>query len=91
MTTTLPTRLILLTNELPRLTDMSGALAGRMLLLPLTQNWYGREDLTLLDRLCCELPGILLWAIRGWQRLRDQGRFTQPPAADALRPPNWTT
>ena len=27
-----------------------------------------------------ELPGILLWAIEGWRRLRERGRFTQPDA-----------
>ena len=28
-----------------------------------------------------ELPGILLWAIEGWRRLRERGRFAQPDSA----------
>ena len=36
------------------------------------------------DRLLTELPGILLWAIEGWQRLRNRGPFVQPTAADEM-------
>ena len=75
---------MLLTNELPKLTDSSGALPGRMILLRLTQSWYGNEDTALTDRLLAELPGILLWAIAGWQRLRDRGHFVQPDAGKEL-------
>src|SRR5262249_3087411 len=70
-------RFMILTNELPKLTDASGALAGRMILLRLTRSWYGDEDAHLTDRLLGELPGILLWAIDGWSRLRARGRFAQ--------------
>ena len=31
-----------------------------------------------------ERPGILAWAIDGWQRLRTRGYFVQPTAADEL-------
>lgn len=74
----LPTRFVFLTNELPRLTDASTALAGRFLILRLTNSFYGHEDPTLTDHLTAELPGILLWAIEGWKRLRGRGRFVQP-------------
>jgi putative DNA primase/helicase len=40
----LPTRFLILTNELPRLTDSSGALASRFVMLTLTRDFYGRED-----------------------------------------------
>ena len=83
-TGTLPTRLMIFTNELPRLGDSSGALAGRMILLRLNQSFYGREDHKLTARLLTERPGILLWAIEGWQRLRERGHFVQPTAADEL-------
>ena len=36
------------------------------------------------DKLLAELPGILLWAIDGWKRLRERGRFVQPTAADEM-------
>jgi putative DNA primase/helicase len=84
VTLKLPTRLVLLTNELPNLEDSSGALAGRMVILHLPRSWYGREDPALTGRLLPELPGILLWAIAGWQRLRERGRFLQPESGREL-------
>jgi putative DNA primase/helicase len=84
VTTKLSTRLMLLTNELPRLGDASGALVGRMILLRLTESWYGREDIGLTDRLYGELPSILLWSIAGWQRLQEHGHFCQPSASAEL-------
>lgn len=82
----LATRFMFLTNELPRLNDASTALAGRFLVLRLTNTFYGTEDVTLTDQLLAELPGILLWAIEGWKRLRQRGRFVQPQSGeDAIR------
>jgi putative DNA primase/helicase len=80
----LPTRLVLISNELPRLKDASGALPGRMILLRLTESFYGKEDPELLGKLLPELPGILLWAIEGWRRLRERGRFVQPQSGVEL-------
>jgi putative DNA primase/helicase len=84
VTAKLPTRVMLLSNELPRLGDSSGALAGRMILLRLRESFYGREDPTLTDKLLAELPGILNWSINGWVRLRHRGRFVQPASAADL-------
>jgi len=82
----LETRFVVFSNELPRLGDASGALAGRFILWTLTKSFYGIEDLGLGDRLSCELPGILNWAIEGWARLKERGRFVQPESAnDAQR------
>lgn len=39
----LPTRIVMLTNELPRITDVSGALASRFVLLTLTGRSTGRR------------------------------------------------
>jgi putative DNA primase/helicase len=80
VTAKLNARFMLVTNELPKLNDSSGALPGRMILLRMTKSWYGREDTELTDRQLGELPGILLWAIAGWQRLRNRGHFVQPDA-----------
>ncbi|MFO0847300.1 MAG: phage/plasmid primase, P4 family [Gemmataceae bacterium] len=77
-------RFVILSNELPRLGDTSGALAGRMILLRLTRTFFGAEDHNLSDRLLDELPGILLWAIDGWKRLQVRGRFLQPPTGVEL-------
>jgi putative DNA primase/helicase len=74
----LPTRLVLIGNGLPRFKDPSGALANRFILMRLTQSFLGKEDLGLAPRLLSELPGILLWAVEGWKRLRERGRLVQP-------------
>jgi putative DNA primase/helicase len=77
----LQTRFIIISNELPRLADASGALSSRFIVLLLENSFYGREDQTLAARLLKELPGILNWAITGWYRLISFGHFTQPKSA----------
>jgi putative DNA primase/helicase len=74
-------RFAILTNELPRITDTSGALIGRLIVLVLTQSFYGREDPALTARLFTELPGILNWSLHGYRRLRQRGYFLQPASA----------
>ncbi len=71
-------RFMILTNEIPRLTDASGAIASRFLVLQMRRTFLGKEDKELDSKLAGELSGILNWAIRGWQRLRERGRFIQP-------------
>ena len=80
----LTARFTLLSNEIPRLAETSGALAGRMVLLRLTRSFYGQEDQNLMEKLRPELPGILLWAIEGWRRLRARGYFLQPESGRPL-------
>ncbi len=80
----LPTRFVLMTNELPKLRDASGALLTRVILLRLTKSFVGCEDRTLGDRLDRELPGILNWAIAGRQRLEQRGYFVQPESGQEL-------
>lgn len=76
--TKLNTRFLLLSNELPRIADASRALASRFIIIPFTKSFYGREDHGLENRLVPEMPGILNWALDGWQRLHDRGHFVQP-------------
>src|SRR5262249_6911383 len=78
ITTRLPVRFVILTNELPRLNDASGALVGGLVVLQLTRSWYGQEDHGLAGKLLAELPGILLLAVAGWERPRERGYFVQP-------------
>ena len=80
----LPVRFMLLSNELPRLADASATLPSRMILLRLTESFYGREDHGLTDRLIGELPGVLNWALSGWQRLNRRGHFVQPERSKEL-------
>ena len=84
VTVKLPVRFLFLANELPRLADAAGALAGRFLILTLSRSFYGHEHLTLTNKLIAELPGILTWALQGWLRLHKRGRFATPQSsADA--------
>ena len=41
----------------------------------------GAEDIRLEEKLTAELPGILLWAIAGWQSLHRRGHFVQPESS----------
>jgi putative DNA primase/helicase len=74
-------RLVIMTNELPALSDVSNALAGRFLMVVLKQSFYGEEDQELESKLKAELPGILNWAIEGYRALKQRGRFLQPSSA----------
>lgn len=82
----LPTRFVILTNELPRLEDASGALASRFIVLTLSRSWYGSEDTSLFDRLARELPAILGWSLDGLDRLWERGHFSEPKSSiDAVQ------
>jgi|GEM_PF-6878810 len=81
----LDTRLMLLSNELPRLGDSSAALASRMVILGLSRSWLGKEDPRLTARLTAELPGILVhFALPGWRMLQEDGCFRQPGSGAEL-------
>lgn len=77
----LPVRFLMLTNEHPKFTDASGALASRFVILRLSRSFYGAEDHGLRDRLQREFPGVLKWAVEGWHRLHARGSFLQPLSA----------
>jgi putative DNA primase/helicase len=84
VTMKLNTRLMFLSNEIPQLNDASGALAGRFLVIRLTESFFGREDKRLGKKMLAELPGILNWAIAGWKRLNLRGHFVMPQSASEL-------
>jgi len=79
----LPTRFIVASNEAPRVIDRSNATWRRLMVMPLDVTIPLTEQRpleTLISELCDELPGILLWALRGLWRLRRRGRFALPEA-----------
>jgi putative DNA primase/helicase len=78
----LPTRFVILSNELPKFKDTSGAIANRLLILRMTESFLGREDRTLDVRLTDELPGILNWALEALDRLTRNGWFTVPDSSE---------
>lgn len=74
-------RLMLACNNRPRLSDRSSGIWRRMLLVPFLVQITQSERVANMDKhwwweVSGELPGILLWAIRGLHRLRQQSRFT---------------
>ena len=71
---TLRARFVVMTNEVPKFADRSGALVSRFIVLPMRQSFYGREDPGLTAALMAELPGILNWAVDGWRRVKARGR-----------------
>ncbi|WP_239150754.1 phage/plasmid primase, P4 family [Streptomyces sp. SID8111] len=81
----MPTRLMILSNELPNFGDASGVIARRFIVLNMTVSWLGKEDTDLTDKLAAEMPGILNWALDGLARLEKNGHITEPPgSADAV-------
>jgi putative DNA primase/helicase len=76
-------RFMMMSNDTPTFSDRSGALGGRMIYVKFDQSFYGREDVSLTDKLLAELPGILNWALAGLQRLDGRGRFTEPDSGQA--------
>ena len=79
----LPTRFVLMTNELPRLADSSGALASRFVVFVLTRSFYKRENPRLTEELLTEAPAIFNWALEGLDRLNERGYFVEPESGKA--------
>jgi putative DNA primase/helicase len=81
----LKTRFTLATNQLPEFPDKADILRSRLLILPFPNSFLGKEDRELGDKLKAETCGILLWALEGLQRLRQNGgRFTIPVSSAPL-------
>jgi putative DNA primase/helicase len=82
----LPSRLHVLSNELPRLGDASAAIVGRLVLLVTQRSWLGKENHKLERELRAELTGILNFSLTGLKRLTFEGeenQFTRVPDSDA--------
>ena len=78
-------RILILTNNEPRLDDDSSVIASRIIPIKLNQTFLGKEDHTLLEKkLKPELAGIFNWSRTGWQRLMARGQFIIPASAQEL-------
>lgn len=85
-TGTLPCKLLLISNEMPKLKDASGALASRMITYRTRTSFYGREDRHLFqNKIKPELPAILLWALDGLRRMRQRGPIAEPACSTETR------
>lgn len=73
-------KLIIATNELPRVTSGVDAFMRRVILIPFN-NVIAEEDrdLELGNKLQGEIEGIFNFALKGLQRLLEQKRFTKSP------------
>ena len=80
----LPTRFLLVSNELYALPDAATALVSRTTPLKFSKTWIGKEDKKLASRLTTpeSLSAILNWALTGLDRLHEQGEFTVPEDAE---------
>lgn len=64
-------------NNLPYLSDRSGAVDSRVTIIPMTRKIDRDEwDLQLDEKLLAEIPGIFNFSLEGLSRLRKQGHFT---------------
>ncbi|WP_161495013.1 phage/plasmid primase, P4 family [Caulobacter sp. BP25] len=77
---------VVATNELPRISDSSGALDRRLLVIHFDQALSQAEmDGRFLKSLREERPGIIAWAAEGAERLMSRGHFELPPGhAEAM-------
>lgn len=82
---TLLLRFLLLANKMPSFADDSSALGARMVILRMTESFLGKEDPDLTTKLAKELPGILCWALAGYDRLRQNKKFTEPESSKESR------
>lgn len=80
----LPIRFVVVTNDVPDLTDNSGALLSRVVPIHFKNSFVGRENHNLINELLLEKSGILQWAIEGWKRLSDRGYFVPPASSEQL-------
>jgi putative DNA primase/helicase len=78
-------RIMLLSNEMPQLSDNSTAINNRFLIIQLTESFLGREDPKLLVKLMKELPAIANWAMDGYKRLIAAYRFSEPQSSKDAR------
>jgi P4 family phage/plasmid primase-like protien len=85
-TGTLPCKLWLLSNEMPKLKDASGALASRFVTYHTRTSFYGREDRQLFEnKIRPQLPAILLWSLDGLRRMRARGPIAEPACSVETR------
>ncbi len=72
-------------NNLPYLSDRSGAVDSRVTIIPMTRKIDRKDwDLELDDKLLSEIPGIFNFALEGLSRLRKQGHFTTVDQSQAM-------
>ncbi|MNH87236.1 hypothetical protein D3C73_397150 [compost metagenome] len=80
----LPIRFLITTNEIPQLRDDAGALMARIVPVVFDRSFVGKESRGLKASLREELPGILVWSLEGYRRLKKRGDFVLPAGSQEL-------
>lgn len=80
-------KLVLACNNKPRFSDRSEGIWRRMILIPFTREIPEADRIVGMSTVeywqeSGELPGILLWALRGLARFKAQGKFTRSAESD---------
>lgn len=63
-------------NQLPKISDTSSGLYRRFSIIEFKASFERNGETGLAEKLWRERDGIFLWALKGWQRLKAQGKFT---------------
>lgn len=75
-------RIMLATNHLPKLRDVTHAFFRRLVMLRFNRNFTADEmDMNLPSKLNAELSGIFTMAVTGLRALRERGRFVVPTSS----------
>ena len=78
------TRIMLATNHLPKLRDVTHAFFRRLVMVRFNRNFSAEEmDMNLPAKLSAELTGIFAVAVRGLRSLRERGQFVVPASSKA--------
>ena len=77
------TRIMLATNHLPKLHDVTHAFFRRLVMLKFNRNFTADEmDLELSSKLKAELSGIFAMAVSGLRSLQSRGHFIVPSSSE---------
>ncbi len=78
------TRIMLATNHLPKLRDVTHAFFRRLVMIRFNRNFTAEEmDMHLPAKLSAELVGIFAMAVEGLKSLRNRGHFVVPASSKA--------
>lgn len=75
-------RIMLATNHLPKLRDVTHAFFRRLVMIKFNRNFTAEEmDMNLLGTLKTELAGIFAMIVKGLRNLQDRGNFVIPESS----------
>lgn len=85
ITQKLACRFVISSNMIPRLSEASGALLARAIIINLPSSFVGREDTGLDEKLLAHTQEIARWGIDGLVSLTESKGFAEPDSSVELR------